>query len=49
MAYFDGEGVDDVACGLAEPTEATARLGGSNGGERRPEVAKVVAVGGARR
>nr|BAD61790.1 hypothetical protein [Oryza sativa Japonica Group] len=31
----DGGGVDGVALGLANPTEATARLGdGSNGGER---------------
>nr|BAC84912.1 hypothetical protein [Oryza sativa Japonica Group]BAD32098.1 hypothetical protein [Oryza sativa Japonica Group] len=35
VADFDGGGVDGVALGLANPTVATARLGGgSNGGER---------------
>lgn len=46
----DGGGVDGVALGLANPTEATARLGdGSNGGERWPEALRAVAAGGARR
>jgi hypothetical protein len=47
---LDGERVDGVAPGIANPTVATAGLGsGSNGGERRPEVVKAAVAGGARR
>nr|AAL69421.1 Hypothetical protein [Oryza sativa] len=48
-AELDGEGVDGVARGLANPTTATVRLGdGSSGDDRRPKVAKAAAAGGAR-
>nr|AAX95624.1 hypothetical protein [Oryza sativa Japonica Group] len=44
---LDGERVDGVAPGIANPTVATAGLGsGSNGGERRPEVVKAAEAGG---
>lgn len=50
MADSPDGGVDGVALKLANPTTATAGLdGSSNGGERRPKVAKAAAVGGARR